>query len=127
MTSDTGPRSTDSAASAVVVVLTTLPAESDAEAFAETLVKERLAACVTVGAPMTSIYRWKGAVERGLERQLLVKTVRDKVPLLEARLGTLHPYEVPEFLVLPIAEGGETYLAWVRECAAGGVSSVQGA
>jgi periplasmic divalent cation tolerance protein len=68
---------------------------------------------------MTSIYRWKGAVERGLERQLLIKTVRDKVPLLQARLAALHPYDVPELLVLPVAEGGEAYLAWVRECTAG--------
>jgi len=119
MTSDTGPGTTDSAAYAVVVVLTTLPAEADAEAFGDTLVKERLAACVSVGAPLTSIYRWKGAVERGLERQLLIKTVRDKVPLLQARLASLHPYDVPELLVLPVAEGGEAYLAWVRECTAG--------
>jgi periplasmic divalent cation tolerance protein len=119
MTSDTGPSTTESAAHAVVVVLTTLPAEADAEAFGATLVKERLAACVSVGAPMTSIYTWKGAVERGLERQLLIKTVRDKVPLLQARLAALHPYDVPELLVLPVAEGGEAYLAWVRECTAG--------
>jgi periplasmic divalent cation tolerance protein len=119
MTSDTGPSTADSAAHAVVVVLTTLPAEADAEAFGETLVKERLAACVSVGAPMTSIYAWKGAVERGLERQLLVKTVRDKLPLLQARLAALHPYDVPELLVLPVAEGGEAYLAWVRACTSG--------
>ena len=119
MTSDTRPRPADSAASAVVVVLTTLPAQADAEAFAETLVRERLAACVSVGAPMTSIYAWKGAIDRGLERQVLVKTVRGKVPLLEARLTALHPYDVPELLVLPIVEGGEAYLAWVRECTAG--------
>ena len=119
MTAETGPSTTESAASAVVVVLTTLPAEADAEAFGETLVKERLAACVSVGAPMTSIYTWKGAVERGLERQLLVKTVRGKIPLLKARLAALHPYDVPELLVLAAAEGGEAYLAWVRECTAG--------
>jgi len=110
---------TESAASAVVVVLTSLPVEADAEAFGETLVKERLAACVSVGAPMTSIYTWKGAIESGLERQVLVKTVRDKVPMLKARLAALHPYDVPELLVLPVAEGGEAYLAWVRECTAG--------
>jgi periplasmic divalent cation tolerance protein len=119
MTSNTGPAAADSSASAVVVVLTTLPAEADAEAFGETLVKERLAACVSVSAPMTSIYSWKGAVERGLERQLLVKTLRGKVPLLQARLAALHPYDVPELLVLPVADGGEAYLAWVRECTAG--------
>ena len=119
MTSDTRLTATDSTASAVVVVLTTLPVEADAEAFGETLVKERLAACVSVGAPMTSIYPWDGAIERGRERQVLVKTVRDKVPMLKARLAALHPYDVPELLVLPVAEGSEAYLAWVRECTAG--------
>ncbi|MBP2649108.1 MAG: divalent-cation tolerance protein CutA [Gemmatimonadetes bacterium] len=119
MTSDTRLTATDSTASAVVVVLTTLPVEADAEAFGETLVKERLAACVSVGAPMTSIYTWNGAIERGRERQVLVKTVRDKIPMLKARLAALHPYDVPELLVLPVAEGGEAYLAWVRECTAG--------
>ena len=119
MTSDTDPVTTRPAASAVVIVLTTLPADFDADVFAQTLVEERLAACVSVGAPMTSIYTWKGAVERASERQLLVKTVGDRVPLIQARLATLHPYDVPELLVLPAADGGEAYLAWVRECTAG--------
>jgi periplasmic divalent cation tolerance protein len=119
MTSDTGPRTTDSAASAVVLVLTTLPADADAVAFGEALVNERLAACASIGAEMTSIYRWKGAVESGRERQLLLKTVREKVPLIKARLATLHPYDVPELLVLAVADGSEAYLAWVRDSAAG--------
>jgi periplasmic divalent cation tolerance protein len=119
MSSDTDPDATDSARSSVVVVLTTLPAEADASAFAQALVEERLAACVSIGAPMTSIYTWQGAVERAGERQLLVKTVRSRVPLLKARLASLHPYEVPELLVLPAVDGGEAYLAWVRESAAG--------
>jgi periplasmic divalent cation tolerance protein len=92
---------------------------ADAEAFGATLVEERLAACVTIGAPMTSVYRWRGAVERAQERQLLLKTVRGKVPLIKARLLTLHPYDVPELLVLPDDGGAEAYLAWVRECTAG--------
>ena len=119
MTSNHDPEQAERTPSAVVIALTTLPPDADAAAFAEALVAERLAACVSVGAPMTSIYAWKGAIDRGLERQVLVKTVRGKVPLLEARLTALHPYDVPELLVLPVAEGGEAYLAWVRECAAG--------
>jgi periplasmic divalent cation tolerance protein len=119
MTSDTQPGAPDAIASAIVLVLTTLPAAADAEAFGATLVQERLAACVTIGAPMTSVYRWQGAVERAQERQLLLKTVRGKVPLIKARLLTLHPYDVPELLVLPVDGGAEAYLAWVRECTAG--------
>ena len=119
MASDTGSRHRRLHRSTVVVVLTTLPADADAEAFGEALVEERLAACVSVGAPMTSVYTWKGAVEEARERQLLIKTVRDKVAAPQARLATLHPYDVPELLVLPVAEGGEAYLAWVRESTAG--------
>ena len=118
MTADTD---IDAAAAApdVVAVLTTLPAEADAAAFAETLVTERLAACVSIGAPMISVYVWNGAVERASERQLFLKTVRAKVPAIKARLAALHPYDVPELLVVPVIGGGDAYLEWVRESTAG--------
>ena len=119
MTSQTDPVMLESLASRVVIVLTTLPADFDAEAFGEALVNERLAACVSIGAEMTSVYAWKGAIERARERQVLVKTVTASVPLIKARLATLHPYDVPELLVLAVDDGGETYLAWVRESASG--------
>jgi periplasmic divalent cation tolerance protein len=102
----------------VVIVLTTLPADADGEAFGAALVNERLAACASVGAEMTSVYAWRGEIERARERQLVLKTVEDKVPLIKARLATLHPYDVPELLVLRVDDGGEAYLAWVRESTA---------
>ncbi|HEU4749306.1 MAG TPA: divalent-cation tolerance protein CutA [Gemmatimonadaceae bacterium] len=98
-----------------VVVLTTFPADGDAEKLAQTLVEERLAACVNILPPMRSIYRWKGAIERADERQLLIKTVTHRVVELESRLKALHPYDVPEFLVLSVLEGGRDYLTWVAE------------
>lgn len=119
MTSSIDPGPTTHATSDVVVALTTLPPEADATAFAEALVAEGLAACVGVGAPMMSVYTWRGAIEKAEERQLIIKTVRLKVPRLKARLASLHPYEIPELLVLPVVDGGEAYLAWVREAAAG--------
>ena len=97
-----------------VVVLTTIGADADAAALAQTLVEERLAACVNVLPPMTSIYRWQGQVETGSERQLVIKTTTARLPSLEARLRALHPYEVPEFLVLRVAGGSDAYLAWLR-------------
>ena len=97
----------------VVLVLSTVPDDASAETIARTLVDERLAACVNLLAPMTSIYRWKGAVERDIERQLVMKTTRALVPALERRLKELHSYEVPEFLVLDVAAGSDAYLAWV--------------
>jgi periplasmic divalent cation tolerance protein len=106
-------------ASDVVIVLTTLPESADADAFARTLVTEGLAACVSVTGTMTSTYTWQGAVERGRERQVVVKTVAERVAAIQARLATLHPYDVPELLVLPVAGGGDAYLAWVRASTAG--------
>jgi periplasmic divalent cation tolerance protein len=96
------------------IVLTTLGPDADANALARRLVDEGLAACVNVLAPMTSTYRWKGMVEQEREQQLVVKTSRERVPALEARLRELHPYELPEFLVLD-ASGSDAYLAWVEE------------
>jgi periplasmic divalent cation tolerance protein len=96
------------------VVLTTVANESVAESIARTLVEERLAACVNVLAPMISIYRWRDAIEREAERQIVIKTSVDRLPELERRLQDLHPYEVPEFLVIEPAGGSETYLTWLR-------------
>ena len=98
-----------------VVVLTTFPADGDAETFARTLVEERLAACVNILPPMRSIYMWKGAIERADERQLLIKTATHRVAQLETRLKALHPYDVPEFLVLSILEGSRHYLSWLAD------------
>jgi periplasmic divalent cation tolerance protein len=99
----------------LVIVLTTAPDDDRAERWAWTLVDERLAACVNVHGPMVSIYRWRGAVERDAERQMVIKTTRARVTALEARLRELHPYELPEFLVIPVEGGSEEYVRWVEE------------
>jgi periplasmic divalent cation tolerance protein len=96
------------------IVLTTLAAEADAAALARTLVEERLAACVNVLAPMTSVYRWKGAIEQDREQQLVIKTIPTLLDALQARLRELHPYELPEFIVLTAAASA-AYAAWVGE------------
>jgi periplasmic divalent cation tolerance protein len=96
-----------------VVILTTVPAGDQGDAIGQKLVNERLAACVNILAPMTSIYRWRGAVERDTEHQVVIKTTVDRVPALRSRLATLHPYELPEFIVLRVADGGEEYLKWI--------------
>jgi periplasmic divalent cation tolerance protein len=95
------------------LVLTTVAREEVAEAIARTLIDERLAACVSVLAPMTSFYRWKDQIEREAERQLVIKTTEDRLAELERRVHELHPYELPEFLVLDVAAGSEVYLAWL--------------
>jgi periplasmic divalent cation tolerance protein len=98
----------------MVLVLTTLGADADAAALARALVEEHLAACVNVLPAMTSTYRWKGVVEEDREQQLVIKTSASRVSDLQARLHALHPYELPEFVVLPAA-ASDAYLAWVGE------------
>jgi periplasmic divalent cation tolerance protein len=102
----------------VRIVLTTIGSEADAIAIAKTLVDEKLAACVNVLPQMISIYRWKGSVEQDTEHQIVIKTTADRLVSLEARVRQLHPYELPEFLVIDPAAGAPAYLAWVRESVA---------
>jgi periplasmic divalent cation tolerance protein len=90
-----------------------MPDDDRADALARTLVGEHLAACVNVHPSMTSTYRWKGTVEREPERQLVIKTTRARVQEVETRLRALHPYELPEFLVLAVDSGSAAYLDWV--------------
>ena len=98
-----------------VIVLTTLPADADGGVLARTLVEERLAACVNLLPLMESIFRWEGQVERDTERQVIIKTSRERVAALWERLRELHPYEVPEFLVLAVHDGSDAYLRWLGE------------
>lgn len=98
-----------------VIVMTTLPADADAGEFSQALVEERLAACVNLLAPMESIYRWEGRVDHDAERQIVIKTSRHRVNALWERIRELHPYDVPEFIVLPIVDGSDAYLRWVGD------------
>jgi len=98
--------------SQLILILTTMPDDDRAGSIARTLVEERLAACVNVHAPMTSTYRWKGAVQREAERQVVIKTTAGRRAALETRLRELHPYELPELVVLT-ADASAAYAAWV--------------
>lgn len=98
-----------------VVVLTTFPADGDPAGFGATLVEERLAACVNVLPPMRSIYRWTDGLEEETEQQVVIKTTRAQVPPLWERVRDLHPYDVPEFVVLPVVDGNDAYLRWIAE------------
>ena len=94
------------------VVLTTMPADERADTLARTLIDERLAACVNVHAPMTSTYRWQDRVEVEPERQMVIKTTSATLSALESRLRALHPYELPEFVVIEGA-ASESYGKWL--------------
>lgn len=97
-----------------VVVLATAPGEAEADRLARTLVEERLAACVSRVAGVKSLYRWEGAIEDADEVLLVVKPHARRAPDLTRRLRELHPYEVPEILVIPVAAGLGAYLDWIR-------------
>ena len=99
----------------VVMVLTTVADDERAEALARRLVDERLAACVNLCPSMLSVYRWKGQVERDTERQMVIKTTRLRLPALQKRLNELHPYELPEFVVVSPAVISDAYANWVRQ------------
>lgn len=98
----------------IVEVAVTAPDRAVAERLAETLVAERLAACVQVGGPIFTIYRWRGNIERAEEWTCRAKTTRERLPALESRVRALHPYELPEILSLS-AGGTSDYAAWIRD------------
>src|SRR5262249_19464203 len=104
-----------------VIVLVTCGGKREAEKIARRVVESRLAACVNVSsASVRSIYRWKGKIEQAREFLLLIKTSRRRLSALRAEIERLHSYDVPEFLVLPVAGGSPAYLSWLEDCLTGG-------
>lgn len=97
----------------VRVVLVTAPDAEVAGRIARALVEERLCACVNIVSGVRSVYRWEGRVEDDAEQLLVIKTREDRCPALAARAQALHPYELPEVLVLPVSGGSQGYLDWV--------------
>lgn len=99
-----------------LLVITTLPDAESAERLAASLVEGGLAACVNIGPPVSSVYRWEGQLQRGTERMLTIKTTAARYAELEQAIVDGHPYELPEVIALPIAEGLKEYLAWIETC-----------
>ncbi len=98
-----------------IQVITTVEKQADGLALARLLVERRLASCVQVIGPITSIYRWRGAVETAGEWLCLIKTREDLYEALEAAVREAHPYEVPELLALPVVKGSKDYLEWLDD------------
>ena len=96
------------------IVLTTCPDGDCAERIARALVEEGLAACVNILPPTRSIYRWKGKIEDATEQLLVIKSTLARFPAIRDRLRALHPYELPEIIAVPIADGLPEYLAWLN-------------
>ncbi len=96
-----------------LLILTNLPDEASARTLAALLVEERLAACVSIQAPCTSVYRWQGRLEEAREIPLLIKTTAARYPELETAIRASHPHELPEIIAVTIARGLPDYLSWV--------------
>jgi periplasmic divalent cation tolerance protein len=99
----------------VLIGLMTAPDRDTAEKIVDRLVRERLIACGNLAADITSVYRWQGAVERGGEVLIIMKTTGARAEQVVQRVRELHPYDVPEVLFLPVIIGLDSYMQWVRE------------
>ncbi len=97
------------------IVLTTCPDGEAAGRIARALVAENLVACVNILPPMRSVYRWKGKIEETGEQLLVIKIASARFPAVMDRVRALHPYELPEIVALPIADGLPDYLAWLNQ------------
>lgn len=100
---------------AVLICFNTCPDPATAQRLAAILVGERLAACVNVLPGVHSTYLWQGKLEQTDEVLLVIKTTRERYPALQARLPTVHPYELPELVAVEAVEGLPAYLQWVAE------------
>ncbi|WP_426687868.1 divalent-cation tolerance protein CutA [Rhodanobacter ginsengiterrae] len=99
----------------VLLCYCSCPDAASARTLAETLVGERLAACVNHLPGMQSTYRWQGAVTSDAEHLLLIKTTAAGLPALRDRLLELHPHDLPELIAVPVTLGHDAYLQWVRD------------
>jgi periplasmic divalent cation tolerance protein len=98
-----------------IQISTTTETKEQAQTIAQHLVENKLAACVQITGPITSIYHWKGKMENTQEWFCLIKTRDDLYNKVEAAIKSLHPYETPEIIAVPIVKGSKEYLNWIDE------------
>ena len=94
-------------------VLTTVADRAAGTALARVLLERRLAACVNVGAPVDSLYHWRGQIETAAEVPLTIKTRASLYSKVEAAIREFHDYELPEIVAVPVIEGYAPYLGWL--------------
>lgn len=101
-----------------IIVLVTTANKQEAEKIAEHLINDKLIACANISGPVSSLFCWSENVEHAQEYLMLMKSRQDLFERLVEVVKTMHSYEVPEILALPIADGSRTYLAWLQTCLA---------
>jgi periplasmic divalent cation tolerance protein len=97
-----------------MVVLVTVPNRETGEKLAREVVEDRLAACGNILPGVTSVYRWEGETHQDPECLIIFKTTKASLASLKEKVMELHPYDVPEFLALPVSDGHLPYLRWVQ-------------
>jgi periplasmic divalent cation tolerance protein len=98
-----------------LLVLTTVADRAAGTALARVLLERRLAACVNVGAPVDSLYHWRGEIETATEVPLTIKTRASLYSQVEATIREIHDYELPEIIAVPIVDGYAPYVGWIAE------------
>ncbi|MCF6280657.1 MAG: divalent-cation tolerance protein CutA [Candidatus Polarisedimenticolaceae bacterium] len=99
-----------------LLILCNCPNQASAEEIATMLLEERLAACISISAPVTSIYRWQGKLQKEQEVMLIIKSTQQCYQALETALKSAHPYELPEIIAVSVEQGLPAYLNWLTEC-----------
>ncbi|MCU7843648.1 MAG: divalent-cation tolerance protein CutA [Candidatus Thiodiazotropha sp. (ex Monitilora ramsayi)] len=99
-----------------LLILSTAPDPETAEQLANALIEQRLAACVNLLPQITSLYEWKGKLQKSGEVLMMIKSTKQNYSALEAVLRAKHPYELPEILAVPVEQGLQGYLDWVERC-----------
>ena len=98
-----------------IVVLMTAPNEAEAESISRAVVEAGLAGCVNIIKDIRSIYKWEGKIEDDKEVLMIAKTVKRQFKALAKKVKEIHSYSVPEIIALPVVDGSEDYLKWLKD------------
>jgi periplasmic divalent cation tolerance protein len=97
-----------------IIVLVTAPNKEEAEKIAHSLLNERLIACANIIGPVHSLFWWQGKIDKAQEHLILMKTRKDLFSKLSEKVKSLHSYQVPEIIAIPIVEGFKPYMEWLE-------------
>ena len=105
-----------------VVVLVSASDEEEARQIAREILKERLAACVSIIPKIDSLFWWEGHIEESEEVLMIIKSRKDVLEKLISRIEELHSYQIPEIIAIPIQDGSKEYLGWLNSVISGGIA-----